>query len=107
MGGKSDRLANDDLHLARPRENAPSAFQVVESGQVHRHDRNVQLPGKQANARAKGRHIARITGLTFRKDQNAPAAISEVASEAEALQKARLLRQRKDVEKTGHEKISQ
>src|SRR6185437_14582507 len=92
------RPADYDPHL--PALGVVLAFgaQFRDSTQVHRHHGNAQLRSQQADARAKWVHLDGARALAFGEDEDAPAAIDQIAGKSEALPKSRTARQWKQVE---------
>src|SRR5262249_61807649 len=67
----------------------------------------VQLFCEQADARAKRHHLTGFRSYPFWKNQQVPAAICQIASEREALQESRPLRERENIEKAGDQRVAQ
>jgi len=84
-----------------------SLLQVKQPVQVHWHDRNAQLLGKQTDSGAKRSHFAVLGRSALRENEKVPAAIYKISCEAETPQKTGLPRKRKNVEKAKRKKISQ
>src|SRR5580704_1141984 len=102
---ETKRLTNGHSNLAWRRRDAILLFQIEEPLKAHGNDGNVQLFGKETDARAKHEDASVYRRLAFRKDQNIPATIREIAGKRETFQEAGLLGQWKYVEKRQRQKI--
>src|SRR5215471_20941047 len=66
----------------------------------------METRGQEPNARMEGTKLSVLGGHTFREDQDAPAAVNQIACEMKTLQESRLLWKRKNMEQGHNQEIA-
>src|SRR6266566_1294543 len=108
-GRKSNGRADANGNFAEMGKAAVFALHLPDAVESHGNHRDAQILCEQADAGLKRGHLAGagVVHFAFGKDEHAVAAVDRFAGEAEAFAEAGKLRQRKNVEEQGGERVAE